>query len=449
MSKSILIKDTYILNPLSPSKVEVFKSSILIEKGVIAGIGDYDYADIVIDGKGKVTLPAFVNCHTHIPMTLFRGVVEGLETMDWLKVVWRIEENLTSNDIYWGALLGCIEQALTGIGVFIDMYFMEDIVAKAATDVGLNIVVSEGIIDINDPSRGEEKIKQTVKYARELPLKYNGKVKVMFAPHSLYGTHRRTLETIAQLSKEFGLKVHIHVAESLRELDFVRRNYGTTPIRALDKLGLLNERTVCAHSFYVDEGEIDLIGRRKASVAHAPVVIMKHGLKEAPVVEYIEKGVLVGLATDGPGSNNNLDFLEEMKVAALLYSYESKNPQKLTVQTVIWMATKAGYDITGFKGGLVKEGYPATLTILDFRKPHLTPLHNIPSHIVYAAKGEDVDTLIVNGELIVEKGKLRKVDVEKAMDKVNELYRDLLGRSGFKPRLNGAPVEVKCKQTYM
>ena len=443
MSKSILIRDTYILNPISPEKVEVYRGSILIEKGKIVGIGDYDYADIVIDGRGKVALPAFVNCHTHIPMTLFRGVVEGLETMDWLRIVWRIEANLTPDDIYWGALLGCIEQALTGIGTFIDMYFMEDLVAKAAVNVGLNVAVSEGIIDINDPSRGEEKIKQTLRYARELPSKYNGKVKVMFAPHSLYGTHRKTLETIAQLSKETGLKVHIHVAESIRELDFVREKYGTTSVRALDKLGLLNERVICAHCFYVDKEEIDLIGRRKANIAHAPVVIMKHGLKEAPIIEYMERGALVGLATDGPGSNNNLDFLEEIKVAALLYSYESKDPLKLKIPTVLWIATRAGYQITGFDGGLVKEGYPATLTIINFRKPHLTPFHNIPSHIVYAAKGDDVEALIVNGEIVVENGKIRRVDVGKAIDKVNELYKDLLGRSGFKPRLNDIPIEVK------
>ncbi len=440
MAKTILIKNPIILNPISPTRVEVKKADILIEDGLIKGVGEYDYADKIIDATNMVALPAFVNNHTHISMTLFRGVVEGLETMDWLKIVWKIEDNLSRNDIYYGALLGCIEQALTGVGIYVDMYFEEDLVAKASYEVGLKVVVSEGIIDINDPSKGEEKIKLTIKYAKELPSKYPNYVKVMFAPHSLYGTRKETLETISELSRELGIGVHIHVAESLRELDFVKEHYGTTPIRALDKLGLLNERVLCAHAMFVDVDEIKLIAERGARIAHAPVVIMKHGLKEAPIVEYIENGVIVGLATDGPGSNNNLDFLEEMKIAALLYSYESKNPMKPSIPTILWMATKAGYEITGFKGGIIDTGYPATLALINLRKPHLIPTHNIPSHIVYAAKGDDVDTLIVDGKIIVEKGNVVTVDVDKVMDKVNELFNELLRRSGLKPRIDGAPI---------
>ena len=439
MSKSILIKNPIILNPNSPSKVSVWKASVLVKNGKIECIGDCDYGDVEIDAEGMVLMPAFVNNHTHISMTLFRGVVEGLETMDWLKIVWKIEDNLTREDIYHGALLGCIEQALSGIGVFVDMYFEEDVVAKAAYEVGLKTVVSEGIIDINDPSKGEEKIRKTLKYAEELPSKYPGYVKVMFAPHSLYGTRRETLETIAELSRERNIPVHMHVAESLGELKTVKEKYGTTSIRALKKLGLLNSRLLCAHCFYVDKEEIDLIAKHGVKVAHAPVVIMKHGLKEAPVVEYLEKGVTVGLATDGPGSNNNLDFLEEMKVAALLYAYETKNPGKLSVPATIWIATKAGYEITGFPGGEIREGAPANLVLIDFRKPHLTPQHNIPSHIVYAARGSDVHTLIVEGKIIVESGEVKTVNTEKIIDKVNELFKELLLRSGYKSRINGPP----------
>ncbi|MDI3483725.1 MAG: 5-methylthioadenosine/S-adenosylhomocysteine deaminase [Methanobacteriaceae archaeon] len=429
-TKDILIKDVQILDAHGPRK-----GSVLIEDDKIIEVSssiDPGGVDRVINAHGKLLVPGFVNTHTHLSMTLFRGVADDLKLETWLnEYIWPLEAHLNGEYCYAGALLGCVEMIKSGTTTFNDMYFYMDHVAEAVKETGLRAVISHGMIDFDDGEKKKAEIKESKRIIKKCHGMADGRVKVALGPHSPYTCSRELLEEVRGLADEHGLLIHIHVAETEDEVRQVKEKYGERPFAYLDEIGFLGEDVIAAHAVWLSSSEIHLLRSRGVKLSHNPTSNMKLASGISPVNELINSGVCVSLGTDGAASNNNLDMIEEMKIAALSQKIKNMSPTALDAGTVFKMATINGAAALGMADeiGTIEANKKADLALINTKRSHLTPWRNPASHLVYAASGCDIETVICDGEILMENGKLKSLDEKYVIELAESAAEDLISKA--------------------
>ena len=394
-----LIKGAKVLTPKG-----VVEGNVLIEENKIAAVGDVaDKSDVVIDGRKKAVIPGLFNTHIHAAMVLFRSYADDMVLHEWLeKKIWPLEAKLDSEAVYWGTKLACIEMLKSGTIFFNDMYFFPPAIAKAAEECGIRACVSAAFFDFFNPDLLEENLKKALKDLKEIE-KYN--VLRAIGPHAVYTVSLDGLRRAAEIAEEMDLFVHFHLAETEKEVVDFKKQHGKPITKALDEIGFLSSRLIAAHSVWLEDAEIELLGKRGVTVSHCPASNMKLCVGKAIKFEEMKKaGVNFTIGTDGAASNNNLDMLEEMKFAALLQKFHYSDPTLMKAEEVFEAATVNAARAFGLKSGVIDEGYLADLVLIDLKKPYLQPEHNLVANLIYAASSGCVDTVIVDGRIVVENG---------------------------------------------
>ncbi|HRS20979.1 MAG TPA: amidohydrolase, partial [Clostridia bacterium] len=349
------------------------------------GCIEADYSK-VIDCKGRTVMPGFVNAHNHLAMTMFRNYADDMKLMDWLFTkIFPLEDKQTDESVYWGSLLAMVEMIKSGTTTFADMYFFMESTARAVSESGMRAVLSRGLQGESGEEDLDYRLKESDELFRKFHNSYNGRIKVMLAPHSVYTCSEAYLRKVAAKSLEQEIPVQIHLSETKEEVNTCIEKFGRSPVKYLEDLGLLNDRTVAAHCVAVDDDDIGILASRRVNVVHNPGSNMKLASGTAPVAKMLEKGINVCLGTDGASSNNNLDMLEEMRLAAYLQKICTNDPTALPAETVIRMATLKGAKALGFENlGSIEAGKTADLIVLNTERAHYYPKYNIKSAIVYS-----------------------------------------------------------------
>lgn len=409
------------------------RGSVAIEGDKIVAVGKdvKEKADTVIDARGKVVLPGLINCHTHLSMTLLRGVADDMPLMQWLETrIWPIEKNLRAEDCYVGALLGCLETIKSGTTCFADQYFFMEHVARAVEEAGMRASLSYGIIELGDPKRRESELRAGEKLVKECQGKAEGRISTMFGPHAPYTCSPECLMKVKELAKKYKVGIHTHVSESQDEIKQITEKYGKRPVEHLDAIGFLGPEVLAAHCVWLTEREIKILKERGVKPVHNPVSNMKIGCGVAPVPEMLAAGIPVALGTDGAASNNALDMFNEMKFAALLNKVHKLDPVAVPAPSALEMATINGAIALGLqdKIGSLEAGKKADIVLVDLKKSHLTPLHNVISHLVYSALGCDVDTTIVDGKILMQGRKVLTLDEDKVLERAQKTSDDLIAK---------------------
>ena len=390
-------------------------------------------ASEVIDADGGIILPGLVNTHSHLPMTLFRGLADDLPLMEWLSdYIFPAEaQHINPDSVYWGALLGCAEMLLSGTTSCCDGYFHEEKVAEAADEAGIRAVLAQGIIDF--PAPGVFDPKENVEVAKGYTERWQAHSPLISPSifcHSPYTCSADTLKRAKAAADEKGVLFQIHVAETQSERDRIRSEQNMSPVRYLDRLGVLDANTLLVHAVWVDEEDIAIIAERKANISHNASSNMKLAAGIAPVPEFIQAGCTVGIGTDGCASNNNLDLFQEMDLVAKLHKANTLDPTVLNASCVLEMATRGGAKAVGLQQltGSLEIGKEADIIILDCHRPHLTPMYNPVSHLVYSATGADVRDVIISGNIVVKDRKILTIDLESVMAEVRKIAQRIIGK---------------------
>jgi 5-methylthioadenosine/S-adenosylhomocysteine deaminase len=413
------------------------RGSVVIEDGKISAVGkDVKIrTEKTINARGKVVLPGLINAHTHLSMTLLRGVADDMPLMEWLeKKIWPIEDNLTAGDCYSGALLGSLEMIKSGTTCFADQYFFMEDVARAVEVAGLRSVLSRGIIELDDPERRKKTIREGERLVKNCQGMADGRITTMFGPHAPYTCSSECLMQVKELARKYKVGIHTHIAENQEEVERIDKKYGKRPVEYLKGIDFLGPEVLAAHCVWLTKHEIGIIKERGVKPVHNPVSNMKTASGVAPIPEMLEVGIPVALGTDGAASNNSLDMFTEMKFAALLNKVHKLDPTAVPAQAVLEMATIKGAIALGLQReiGSLEVGKKADIILVDLKKPHLAPLHNVISHLIYSAVGSDVDTVIVDGEVLMQGREVLTLDEDKVLEDVQRVSDDLLARGGFK-----------------
>ncbi len=387
-------------------------------------------SSLQIDAQGGIIMPGLVNTHTHASMTCFRGLADDLPLTIWLNEhIFPAESKLNPEKVYCGALLACAEMILSGTTCFCDMYLFEDEVARAAKHAGMRAVVGEVLYDFPSPNYGP--IEKGFAYTEMLieKWKYDPLITIAVEPHSPYLCSPDLLRKAFRLAQSHDIPMIIHLSETESEVFKSRDQYGKTPVGHLADLGVLASNLLACHCVFLTDEDIALMRYFDVKVSHNPESNMKLASGIAPVPQMLKKGICVGLGTDGCASNNNLDIFLEMDTAAKLHKVNTLDPTVMDADTVLKMSTLEGAKALGLGDitGSLEPGKKADLIILDTHKPHLTPMYNPASHLVYAARGSDVRTSIINGKIVMENGRLLTFDLEKAMEDINRIADDIKG----------------------
>ena len=428
MDNIILIKNALILKPNFENK----KQSLLIKDDLISEIADEideGKAGKIIDAEGKILLPGLINTHTHLSMTLFRGLADDLSLDSWLNDhIWPMEANLNGDYCYIGALLGAVELIKSGTTTFSDMYFYMEDVARAVDDAGIRAVLSYGMIDFGDAEKRENEIKENLELFKACNGMADGRIKVFLGPHSPYTASEELLVKVRELADEYNMGIHIHVSETQKEINDSLEQRGIRPFEYLEKIGLLGPDVVAAHCVWLSDEEIEIIKKHDVKVSHNPCSNMKLASGVAPVSKLMEKGVCVSIGTDGASSNNNLDLIEELKTASLLQKVSTLDPKVVSSDEAIQMATIRGAEALGLDSqiGSIEVGKKADLILIDTNAANMTPdSSNITSNIVYSANGSNVDTTICNGKILMENKKLTVLDEDEIYAKARQAIKEL------------------------
>jgi 5-methylthioadenosine/S-adenosylhomocysteine deaminase len=383
-------------------------------------------AENMIDAGGGIIMPGLVNTHTHLPMTLLRGIADDLPLFDWLnRHIFPLEAKyMNPENVRLGALLGCAEMLLSGTTTCCDGYFHEYEVAQAALETGIRGVFGQGVIDF--PAPGIPDPSDNIKIAR-LHTEKLGKAPSLVRPsvfcHSPYTCFEDTLKKAKQITRSNNLLFQIHTAETKNEFDMIMSKHGVSPVRYLEKAGILDEMTLLVHSVWVGDDDIRIIAEHGSKISHNPQSNMKLASGIAPVPEFLKSNITVGIGTDGCASNNDPDLFKEMDVAAKIHKVNLLDPTVMNAETVVQMATIKGAEAIGAgnQTGSIEQGKDADIIIIDTGSPHLIPMYNPVSHIVYSAKGSDVRDVLVAGKEVVRNRKLLTIGLDDILDEINRL----------------------------
>ncbi len=386
-----------------------------------------------IDARGGLVLPGLVNAHTHAAMTLFRGLADDLPLMEWLNgYIFPAEARMDAEFVHTGTLLACAEMILSGTTTFCDMYLFEDRVARAARSAGMRCLVGEVLYDFPSPSYGP--LEKGFEYTEALiaDWKDDPLVSIAVEPHAIYTCSPDLLRKACDVALKHDAPLIMHVAETRTEIDQVRRMYGKRPFEHLEALGVLGPHLIADHCVHLDEAEMDRMTAHGVRAVHNPESNMKLASGVSPVPELLARGVTVGLGTDGCASNNDLDLFGEMDTAAKLHKVDTMDPTDADAVSVLRMATVEGARALGLGEvtGSLEAGKKADVIVVDTRKPHLTPMYNPFSHLVYAAGGQDVSHSVINGRVVMEERILEDLDVERIMEEARRRAGDVMRWTG-------------------
>ncbi|MFV8473749.1 amidohydrolase [Mycoplasma sp. Z407A] len=422
----ILIKNATIITMDDVNKV-IYDGNVYIEDKYIVNVTqDLDpefQADKVIDAHGNVLMPGLINCHTHIAMTILRNHADDVNLEDWLfNCIFPVEAKMGAQEVYYGAKLGMLEMIASGTTTFLDMYFQETQVAKAASEVNIRAFLGTGITG--------DSLERNLQETRDLYNKYKDSdlVQGIVSPHSVYTNDEEDLVACAQLLKELGCLHTIHLNESKAEVKNAIAKYGINSLQEAYETGNLTNRTVVAHGVHLTQGDIELVKRVGCSIAHNPCSNLKLSSGILPVAQLLDEGVNVCLGTDGAASNNNLDMFEEMKFASLIQKGVFAEPTLLPAWETLKMATVNGAKALHMQESLgkVEPGFLADLILVDINNINHTPKANIINSLVYSTNSKDVYTTIINGKIVYEDRVFKTANVTELMSKVNELYNNLI-----------------------
>jgi 5-methylthioadenosine/S-adenosylhomocysteine deaminase len=416
---------------MDPDRTILEHSAISIKNGKILAIekmgssGSVPKAKETIDATGKLVMPGLINTHTHAAMTIFRGYADDMPLMEWLQNhIWPAESKYINADtVRFGTQLAAVEMIRSGTTTFNDMYFFEDEVAKVAKETGIRAVVGEGLLDFPTPNKKTPA--EGLDYAEMLIKKYRNDqlITIALAPHSPYTCSAELLISARDLSDKYGIPLHIQVSETEQEFNDSMSKHGLTPFEYLDSFGFLGEKVIAAHSVHLTANDIQLIAGRKIGVSHNPESNMKLASGVAPILDLQKAGAKIGLGTDGAASNNDLNIFEEMDTTAKLHKVFSKNSSAVDAMSVVEMVTIGGARVLGLDKEIssIEKGKRADVIIIDMHKPHLTPLYNPYSQIVYAVDGADVESVIIEGRIVMRDHKILTVNEDKIIQDAQAL----------------------------
>ncbi len=422
----LIIRNGWVLT-MDPEDRLIENGAVAVRGDAVAAVGPAEdmagwTAERTMDVRGGVIMPGLVNVHTHAAMTCFRGLADDLPLMTWLNDhIFPAESKLDAEGVYRGAVLACAEMILSGTTCFCDMYLFEDAAARAAADVGVRAVVGEVLYDFPSPNYGP--IEKGFEYTKRLLNKWAGHplISVAVEPHSPYLCSPDLLREAAAVARQNDAPLVIHISETEAEVSDIRKKYGKTPVAHLAEIGVLGPDLLACHCVALTAADIDLLKAHDVKVAHNPESNMKLASGIAPVPALLDAGICVGLGTDGCSSNNNLDMFAEMDAAAKLHKVKTMDPTAADAHTLLKMATIDGARALGLDThiGSLEPGKKADIIIIDTHKPHLTPMYNPPSLLVYCVSGADVRTVLINGRTVMEDRELLSADVGAAMRHVN------------------------------
>jgi len=424
----ILIKNTTLLT-MNKSNELVKYCDIAIENDSIKHIGDVpsDFVpDTIINGENKLTMPGLINAHTHIAMSLFRNYADDLPFWPWLtEKIWPLEDKLTSDSVYWGSMLSIVELIKSGVTCFSDMYFFMDDVAKAVEELGIRAVLSRGVADINGD--GDLKLEETKDFHNRWIDRADGRITIMVAPHAPYTCSPDYIKKTIALAKELETGIHIHLSETLKEVEDSFREHDKSPIKHVSDLGLFDVNTTAAHCVHLSDEDIEILSAKGVNVINNPGSNLKLGNGFAQIDKLINEGVNVALGTDGSASNNNLNMFEEINLAAIVNKAVNLNSTSVPAIKAIEMATKNGAKALNLNNiGSIEIGKKADVILIDMKKPHYYPRHNEVSALAYSAQAADVETVIINGKIVMDNYEIETVDLEKIYYNIERLTKDLL-----------------------
>ncbi len=410
---------------------ELIKNGAIAVKGsTIASVGDSETifkqytAKEKIGGKGKAVMPGLINTHTHAAMVYFRGLADDLPLKEWLeKHIWPAENKWLSPEFIYDAIgLACLEMLNAGITTYHDMYFFGDYAAKKTKEMGMRAVLGSGILDFPSASaqNSDEYFENAVRFINN--WRDDVLIRPSLAPHAIYTCSPETLKKAKAISEKYGVPIHIHLAETEWEVKNIFLRFNKKPVEYLESLNFLDESVTAAHCIWVEDSEIELLAKRKVGVSHCMESNLKLASGFAPVVTMLMEGVKVTFGTDSAASNNDLNILSEISTTAKVHKALASDPTVLDSKTAILMATRWGAEVLGLgeKTGSIEAGKLADIITINLKKPHLTPLYDIYSHIVYAARASDVEDVMVNGRLVIDKGKHTSADEEEILSKAEE-----------------------------
>ncbi|MCG2758468.1 MAG: amidohydrolase [Desulfobacteraceae bacterium] len=381
-------------------------------------------AEEIIDAKGGIIMPGLVNTHTHLPMSIFKGIADDLPLMPWLSehIFPAESKHIKPETVRLGTFLACAEMMLSGTTTCCDGYFFEDEVAKAVFDSGMRAVLGQGVIDF--PAPGVLEPSDNINNAVRFIDKWHDK-SPMITPsifcHSPYTCSEETLKKAKDAASSKKLIFQIHAAETKDERNRILSEKNSSPIKYLDSIGMLDNDTLLVHSIWVDADDIDRIANSGAKVSVCTESEMKLASGIAPVIKFLEAGIKVGLGTDGSASNNDLDLFQEMDSTAKLHKVNILDPTVMDAKTVFKLATIDGAGALGLDHeiGSIETGKQADIIIIDVNRPHLVPMYNPVSHIVYSARGSDVQDVIIAGNVVVRDKKILTFDVEEILERAS------------------------------
>ena len=385
-----------------------------------------------IDGKGKIAMPGLVNAHSHSAMTLMRNYADDIALEAWLfDNIFPIEAKLTEQDVYWGTMLGIAEMLKSGVILFADMYMFMDEVARAVTQTGIKANICKSPVQFFEDGELKrlDKSQGTIDYYNKYHNSADRRIKVFVEIHSTYMFNEKTLANAAALAKQLNTGLHIHLLETVTEVEASKRDYGMTSVEICKKTGVLDVPVLAAHCVHMTDSDLEIMKAMGCNIAHNPTSNLKLGSGIARVPKMLEMGINVCLGTDGAASNNNLNMFEEMNLAALIHKGVAMNPQLMDANTVLKMGTCNGARALGFDdSGVIKVGMKGDIILIDTDKPHFYPKNNPISAIVYSAQASDVDTVIVDGKIIMQDRAFKNIDEERIKYEVDNLSTNLLRR---------------------
>lgn len=430
MSKKI-IQGAWILT-MTEEKKELFKGDLAIDGDTIVAVGsvpsDFD-PDERIEGHGMLAMPGLVNTHTHMAMSLMRNYADDLPLMTWLsEKIWPLEAKLEPLDVYEATKLSIAELIRSGCTTFNDMYFEMDQVAKAVEETGIRANLSRGLIG-ND-EQGHEKIEDALAFYQKWNGKAEGRIKVDMGPHAPYTCSDGYLKKVVSLVKDLGCRLHIHLCESLDEVNESKEKYGVSPIKRMENIGLFEVPVNAAHCVHLEDSDLDILEKYKVSVLHNPTSNLKLGNGVAPVAQMLKRGINVSLGTDGSSSNNNVNMFEELHLSGLIHKGATGDPTVLPAYQALQMATIFGAKALGIDDqvGTLEVGKKADIILVDIQKSHFYPHFNLVSALVYSASAQDVSTVICNGKILMQHGVIQTFDEQDVCEKVQVRTEALVNR---------------------
>lgn len=418
---NILIKNTTALLP-DGEKLKTEKTNICIEGSVISSVGSIPEgftADKTVDGEKFLAIPGLINAHTHTYMSLFRNIADDLSFEDWLfGRINPLEDKLTDEDAYWGSMLSCAEMIKTGTTCFLDMHMFKNMSAKAADMIGMRAVLSRGLVGSDRHDEGG--LRRLIEATDEIECyKDNDRLSFMLAPHAIYTCGTDYLSFIIEKAAEYELPLHTHLSETVNEVENCKKEHGVSPVEYLNSLGFFDIKTIAAHCVHLNDNDINILKNKSVNVVHNPRSNLKLGNGIAPVYELDKAGVNICMGTDSQASNNSLNLFGDMSAAALLQ--KTGRPTAVGAQEVLKYATANGASALGLNTGAIEAGRKADIVLLDLENPEFYPRNDLLSALVYSANGTETDTVIIDGEIVLEHGRLTKADEEEIYAKAQEV----------------------------